>query len=158
MAQVERLVRVKAYKPPSNVESEIKILCKETFGKDFNEKTYQGLSFSNPLRKFQVLSRCVGIFKHNIPNTTLNEIKTVKDLIDYYMIEQKDTSTLEDLKNSEHLPKNLHINLEYTRFEPEKDKFFNGRDAYQNRDTKVTSLWYSKKYKEVKKEKKLFEK
>ena len=77
-------------------------------------------------------------------------------MIDFYSREQKDTSTLEDLKNQQDLPKNLHIELEYKRFEPEKDTFFGGKDAYNNRDTIVSSLWYGKKYKSVYKKKELF--
>jgi hypothetical protein len=54
------------------------------------------------------------------------------------------------------LPLNIHINLEYNRFDPATDKFFGGMDAYPMRDTIVTSLWYSKKYKSVIKKKEYF--
>lgn len=74
------------------------------------------------------------------------------------MIEQKDTSSLEDLAQAEDLPPNLSINLEYNRFEPEKDTFFGGKDAFPNRDTLTPSLWYSKKYKPVIKKKEMFNK
>jgi large subunit ribosomal protein L50 len=88
-------------------------------------------------------------FNHNISNTALNEIKNVSDVVTFFLTEQKDTSTLEDLRNRDDLPKNLHINLEYNRFNPETDKFFDGKDAYPGRNTLVPSLWYSKKYKPV---------
>lgn len=104
------------------------------------------------------MTKCIESFKHNIPNPTLNEINTVGKLVEYYSTEVKDTSTLEDLKNNPDLPKNLHINLEYNRFNPEKDTFFGGKDAYAGRDTIATSLWYSKKYKSVYKKRSWFEK
>jgi hypothetical protein len=56
------------------------------------------------------------------------------------------------------LPPNLHINLEYNRFDPTTDTFFNGKDAYPKRDSIVTSLWYSKKYKSIIKKKDYFSK
>jgi hypothetical protein len=80
----------------------------------------------------------------------------VQNLVDYYLTEQKDTNPLEDMEQKSDLPKNLHINLEYKRFDPLTDKFFDGRDAYPNRDTVVPSLWYSKKYKPVIKKKDYF--
>lgn len=80
-------------------------------------------------------------------------------LIEFYSIQVKDTSPLEDLASlKKDLPRNVHINLEYTRFDPEKDTFFNGKDAFAERDTVVSSLWYSKKYKPVYKKKPFFTK
>ena len=71
----------------------------------------------------------------------------------------KDTSPIEDLASlQKDLPKNLHITTEYIRFDPEKDTFFNGKDAFPERDTIVPSLWYSKKYKPVKKKQPFFSK
>lgn len=93
-----------------------------------------------------------------MPNTVLNEINDVKDLIDYFSTEVKDTNILEDMQRKDDLPKNLHINLEYNRYDPEKDNFFNGRDAFASRDTIVPSLWYGKKYKSVYKKKPYFTK
>ena len=77
-------------------------------------------------------------------------------MIRYFSTELKDTNTLEELKMRADVPRNLHINLEYNRFIPETDTFFNGRDAYAARHTIVPSLWYSKKYKPVYKKKPLF--
>ena len=90
----------------------------------------------------------------------LNDISDMAALVDFYSTEVKDTSPLEDLANlqSSDLPRNVHVNLEYTRFDPDKDTFFEGRDAYPERNTMVTSLWYSKKYKTVVKKKPYFTK
>jgi large subunit ribosomal protein L50 len=152
------LVRVKAYKPPKNVESTILALCKEVLGQNFQEKNFQETPLNNPLLKFNLLTKCITAFNHNISNTALNDMKNVGDLINYYLTEQRDTSTLEDISNRPDLPKNLHINLEYNRFNPETDTFFNGRDAFAGRHTIVPSLWYSKKYKPVYKKKQVFTK
>jgi large subunit ribosomal protein L50 len=104
--------------------------------------------------------KCIEIFKHDIPNPVLNDIKDIGGLVEYYLTEVKDESPLELIANQPkaNLPQNLHINLEYTRFDPETDKFFDGKDAFANRNTIVSSLWYSKKYKSVFKKKSIFEK
>lgn len=83
----------------------------------------------------KLLTKCISKFDHNISNTALNDIKTIRDLVEYYQAQVKDTSTLEDLHKNPDLPENLHINLEYNRYDPATDDFFNGRDAYKNRDT-----------------------
>ncbi len=106
----------------------------------------------------KLLSECVHRFGHDISNTTLNDLKTVSDVINYYLTEQKDTNTLEDMQQKPDLPRNLHIATEYVRFDPKTDTFFDGKDAYAGRDTHVSSLWYSKKYKAIKKEKDIFKK
>jgi len=84
------------------------------------------------------LTECISSFDHSISNTALNEIKTVEDLIKFYLTEVKDTSPLEDLRAMPDLPPNLHINLEYNRFDPATDTFFGGKDAYPKRDTVVS--------------------
>ncbi len=86
----------------------------------------------------KLLTKCISNFGHNIPNTVLNDIKSVGDLQSYYKTEVKDTSPLEDLKSMENLPPNIHISTEYNRFDPATDTFFNGRDAYRRRDTIVS--------------------
>lgn len=136
----------------------IKGFCQESFGKDFDEKSYQNCSLSDSNLKFNLLTKCIAAFGHNIPNTSLNDIKNVQDLINYYLTQVKDTSPLEDIYHQQDLPKNIHINLEYNRFDPETDKFFNGKDAFPERKTVVTSLWYSKKYKAINKKKPYFAK
>jgi hypothetical protein len=53
--RVARLVRVKAYRPPSNVEEQIKQLSKQVFGKDYSEEKHQEIPLSNPMHKFDVI-------------------------------------------------------------------------------------------------------
>jgi len=84
------------------------------------------------------LTGCISSFGHTISNTALNEIKTVEDLIRFYLTEVKDSSPLEDLKSHPDLPPNVHVNLEYKRFDPVTDNFFGAKDAYPKRDTIVS--------------------
>jgi large subunit ribosomal protein L50 len=108
--------------------------------------------------KNKLLTKCIEAFKHDVPNPALNDMRTIGDVVHFFLQEQKDTSTLEDMHGRHDLPKNVHINLEYNRFDPEKDTFFKGSDAFPERSTHVPSLWYSKKYKPVIKRKEMFEK
>ena len=103
-----------------------------------------------------MLTKCIAKFDHDIPNTKLNELNTIADLVEYFSTEQRDTSSFEDLYRQPDLPKNMHINTEYKRFDPATDTFFGGRDAYPDHDSIVSSLWYSKKYKSVIKKKDYF--
>lgn len=156
---VSRLVRKKAYKPElreDDIENEIKKICIDIY--EFkNERDYNPfeLEFNDSLKKFKILTKCINLFKHDILNTKLNDIKRPIDLIEYYKQEQKDTNPLEDLIRQDNLPLNLNINLEYNRFNSKQDTFFNGLDAYPNRSTYTASLWYSKKYKPINKKKDL---
>ena len=75
-------------------------------------------------------------------------MKTMDDVLAFFQTEVKETSALEDLSKLD-LPKNLHIEMNYNRFDPETDTFFGGVTAFPGNDTKVTSLKYRKMYKSV---------
>ena len=49
-----RLVKVKAYKPPPNVEEQIKNLCEKTLGQKFQEKNFKQFKLTDSLSKFKV--------------------------------------------------------------------------------------------------------
>ena len=95
-------------------------------------------------------------FNHNVKNSDLNDIKNVADVVKHFLTPVSNLNPLEAMKQQDDLPKNLHINLEYNRFDPNTDTIFNGRDAFPKRNTLVTSLWYSKKYKANIKKKEFF--
>lgn len=48
------------------------------------------------------------------------------------------------------LPKNLSIQLEAHRFDPETDTMFGGRTAFPGSDTVVIGIQYKRKYKDIK--------
>ena len=96
----------------------------------------------------QVLSKLIKEFDHDIPNTRLNDMKTVDDAVKYFQTEVRETSAYEDLEGLD-LPKNLSIMKEYHRFDPATDTFFQGRTAFPGRDTFVTSIKFQRKYKNI---------
>lgn len=73
-------------------------------------------------------------------------MRTVDDVIKYFETEVKDPSLLVDLSKLD-LPKNLHINMEYIRFNRETDQIYNGVTAFPGSKTIVSSLKYRRKYK-----------
>lgn len=71
---------------------------------------------------------------------------TVSDVVDYFTTEVRDTCAYEDMSKLD-LPKNLHINRDYIRFNPETADIFEGKTAFPDRKTVVKSLKYKRKYK-----------
>jgi len=83
---------------------------------------------------------------HDVPNMSLHEMNTVSDVVKYFQTAVKDTSVFEDLSKLD-LPKNLHMNMEYIRFNRDTDQIHDGVTAFPGSETKVTSLKYRRKYK-----------
>lgn len=94
----------------------------------------------------QILTRCIKEFGHEVPNPELSEINTNVDLIKFYSTPVRDTNSYEDLAQLD-LPRNLHIQLNYLRFDPDNDPMFGGVNAFPGRPTIVTGLRAKKKYK-----------
>lgn len=88
-------------------------------------------------------------FRHNVENAALSEMHTVSDAVRYFETEVRSTTTYEDLSKLD-LPKNLNIQLEGIRFDPENDAMFGGKTAFPGSDTIVTSIKYRRKYNDIK--------
>lgn len=98
----------------------------------------------------------MSVFNHDVPNSIMDEQKTVDDVLDFFKTEVKDTYALQDLTKLD-LPKNLHVRLDYIRFDPETDTFFDGKTAFPKVDTVVSSIKYKKMYKGHRAKKEWFE-
>lgn len=96
---------------------------------------------------FQVLSRCMEEFNYQIPNRELAQLTTLSDVVQYYCVERKPKSAEERLQETEKLPENLHLMLEPVRFTADTKDYFQGKTAFPDRDTVITSLKYQKIYK-----------
>ncbi|CAF1033987.1 unnamed protein product [Rotaria sordida] len=53
---------------------------------------------NNPLNKYDLLTCCMKECFHTISNITLNDIKTLEDVYQYFSTPVKDTNVLEDLQ------------------------------------------------------------
>ena len=147
---VTRLVTCRPYTPPSDIEQKIYRIANETidnFKPEIRSNgNWQSIYLTNPLNKYNLLTRCMKECSHTISNMTLNDIKTLEDVYEYFSTSVKDTNVLENLQQSSELPQNVHIQLDAVRFTPETSSFFNDLDAFPKRSTKVIDLWYKKKY------------
>jgi hypothetical protein len=145
-----RLVTCHPYTPPSDIEQIIYRLANETIDNFKQETRSEGnwkfVSLSNSLNKYNLLTRCMKECSHTISNMSLNDIKTLEDVYQYFSTPVKDTNVLEEIQQSDELPKNVHIQLDAVRFTPETSSFFNELDAFPQRSTKVIDLRYKKKY------------
>ena len=94
---------------------------------------------------FQTLTRLEQEFDHVVPNTKLTSISNVSDVVSFFLTPVADGTPLEDLSRL-NLPKNLHIQMEPLRFNPETDTFFDGKTAFPGRPNIVSSLKYSRVY------------
>lgn len=147
---VTRLVTCRPYTPSSNIEQIIYRIANETID-NFKQNTrsdgdWKSIYLTNPLNKYNLLTRCMKECSHTISNMTLNDIKTLEDVYQYFSTPVQDTNVLETIQQSPDLPQNVHIQLDAVRFTPETSSFFNDQDAFPKRSTKVIDLWYKKKY------------
>ena len=79
----------------------------------------------------------------------MSAMKTLEDALSFFQTEVQETAAIEDMSKLD-LPRNLHMQLEYQRFDPQTDTMFGGRTAYPGRDTYVTSIKYKRKYESIK--------
>ena len=147
---VTRLVTCRPYTPPTNIEQTISRIANDIL-ENFQQTTrsednWQSISLDNPLNKYNLLTRCMKECSHTMSNMSLNDIKTLEDVYQYFSTPVKDTNVLEEIQQSPELPQNVHIQLDAVRFTPETSSFFNGLDAFPQRSTKVIDLQYKKKY------------
>ncbi|XP_055862489.1 39S ribosomal protein L50, mitochondrial-like [Biomphalaria glabrata] len=133
---------VRGYNPPADVEAKILSIAATIIGFQV-DMSYQ---LNDRLIKFKLLTKLMEEFDHIIPNTELCDLNTLANVVSYFDTPVRDTTSFDDLARQK-LPKNLHIQLEPLRFDPETDTFFDGKTAFPNRPTIVSSLKYSKKYK-----------
>ncbi|XP_064650470.1 uncharacterized protein LOC135501981 isoform X2 [Lineus longissimus] len=144
----------RSYVPPSDLKDRMAAITAEICGKELN---WAEASIEQPILKFKVLSRFIQDFKHNIPSSQMSSMKTVGDALDYFRTEVHDSTAVQDLAKLPQLPKNLHIQQNPHRFDPETDTFFGGVTAFPKRDTIVTGLKTKKLYKGVKAKKQWYD-
>lgn len=128
------------YEPPTNYEQIVK-----TIGTShkLNEPTD---GFKSLEQKFNVLSTCAKQLNHSVPNYQLHEMETLGDVLTFYGTPVITTLPLDAIQQNPDLPKNLHIQNEYIRFNSETDTRFGGQTAFPKSSTIVTGLKYRNKY------------
>ncbi|GFR71266.1 39S ribosomal protein L50, mitochondrial [Elysia marginata] len=133
---------VRGYSPPPDVEEKVINTVSDVMAQQVDLST----KLDDRLLKFKVLTRLMEELDHTVPNTELSMMDTVGDVLTFFSSPVVDRSAYEDLSKL-NLPRNLHIQMEPVRFDPETDTFFDGQTAFPGRPTVVTSLKYRRKYK-----------
>ncbi|XP_033230879.1 39S ribosomal protein L50, mitochondrial isoform X2 [Belonocnema kinseyi] len=130
----------KPYEPMKDVSERLDYLCQESRISTTNETRLE-----NPIIRCNLLIRCQEELKQSISNSMLCTIKTIGNLRQFYHTPVNSTMPLDSMRLMD-LPKNLHIQYEYHRFQPGTDTMFNGKTAFPKSSTIVTGLKYKKKY------------
>merc|ERR1711879_537467 len=85
------------------------------------------LKLDDRVLKFNILTALMEEFDHSIPNTELNVMNTLSDAVAFFSIPVSHKSPYDDMAENVNKPKNLHIQLDPLRFDPETDTFFDGQ-------------------------------
>ncbi|KAI0985468.1 hypothetical protein GJ496_011906 [Pomphorhynchus laevis] len=138
---VKSLSKVKEYKPPANCTEQVFNIAGALGIKSFQTKLDTSL-------KHKLLNICISSDMHkDIPNPVLNDLQTVYQIAEYFSSEIDSRSISEKVADSVTDLNNVHFEVEYSRFKDIQSKWYDGNDAFPDRDTLVTSLWYGRKYK-----------
>ncbi|KAK6191521.1 hypothetical protein SNE40_003186 [Patella caerulea] len=128
---------VKGYKPPENLKVKVKEIVQEICGEV--PEDLASLRLNDRKIKFKILTKLMTELDHSVSNRELSSMNSLKDVLNYFETEVRDTSVYEDLAKL-NLPKNIHIALNSVKFDAEKDTFFKGVSAFPNNETIITSL------------------
>lgn len=138
----------KPYDPPSDVQERILTIFKLVNSVDKIEESVLDLSLDNNHKlKFNLMTKCIEEFKHHIPNSYLNDIVTIQDLIDYFSTPVRGINPYDALlRKEDNLPPNLALISDPMRYDKDTDEFFKGYNALPGLIGKVPGLRASKKY------------
>ncbi|KAJ2953028.1 hypothetical protein O0L34_g7416 [Tuta absoluta] len=131
----------KPWNPPADIEETVLKICSSSGLKSDSD-------FDSLDTKFKVLKACYEETGHSVPNSLLHTIESVEDLQDFYCTPVDTTTPFDALKKMD-LPKNLHVQKDYLRYNPETDALFPGKTPFPKSSTLVTGLKSRKKYESV---------
>lgn len=136
------------YHPPANLADTIASLSQQ-FLPSFSSSS----AFPDAASKFAFLDACVEAFGKRIPNSFLDDLKTVDDALAFFSTPTLARDrVLERLRDDVTTPPNVHVTPEYLTYEKEME-LHEGRDVYPHQDIIVSSLREKGKYKSVRKPK-----
>lgn len=148
----------KAYNPPDGVQARIFALYRESLldskespeseMTNSSEDDLLAIDLNQSLRlKFNLISKCVEAFQHDLPTSWLNDVGTINDLVGYFSTPVRGVNPYSALVgNQSALPANLSLQPEPIRFDKETDEFFQGYNALPGLVCKIPGLRARKKY------------
>jgi hypothetical protein len=144
---------LKQYDPPKDVE----FLVKNAYESASGEKSpvdLLAIPLTDHLFKFKFLSLCASRLNHEVTNSDLHSLKTVGDVVNYYMTPVRGINSYDKLaRDQDNLPSNLFVLPEPKIFDPnDTTAFHKGIDAFPGMFKRVNGLRAAKKFPSVKKE------
>lgn len=145
----------KAYDPPDGVQERILALYRESLLESPDSGTANSsdddilaIDLNQSIKlKFNLISKCVEAFQHDLPNSWLNDVGTMSDLVGYFSTQVRGVNPYSALvSHQESLPVNLSLLPEPVRFDIETDEFFQGYNAYPGIVSKIPGLRARKKF------------
>lgn len=149
----------KPYDPPDGVQDKVLGFLRESLVESGDQsavcdkvKTDEdilaiNINASLPL-KFSLLTKCIEEFGHDLPNSYLNDIDTVGDVVNYFMTPVRGMNSYAMMvrKQDNSLPENLHLISEPIRFDKQTDEYFQGYGALPGVVSRYPGLRGGKKY------------
>jgi len=140
------------YHPPEDLVTRIEELSRQILSTDPSSGASHRLSSDERL-KFEFLSACVDSLGKRIPNSFIDDLDTVDDVVDFFSRPQiARERILERMRDDDATPNNVHVIPDYMTFDKEME-LHEGRDVYPQQDIIVSSLRDKGKYKSVRKPK-----
>lgn len=141
------------YEPPEDVEERLlsiatSILVGEGAQQSVNRDEILDIDLNKSKNlKFDFVSRCIDEFNRHMPSPFLNEMSTIRDVLEYFATPVRGLNPYSSLLRQESsLPVNLSLISEPIRFDKESDTFFGGHNALPGIISKVPGLRAAKKY------------
>lgn len=146
-----------SYTPPANVQESILNLLKGSLVEAQEGGSLDSLETDEKILdlnldqarelKFNLICKCIEEFRHDMPSSFLNDIGTVRDVVDYFSTPVRGVNPYTALlRKEDSLPANLSLIAEPIRYDVEKDELFGGKSAYPGLVNKIPGIRGSKKY------------
>lgn len=145
----------KPYDPPDNVQERILSILKSCQISQNNDNRLAesdqdilNISLNESKEfKFNLITRCIEEFQHDMPSSYLNEMGCINDVVKYFSTPVRGVNPYTALvDNRDCLPPNLFLLPEPKRYDGENDDFFQGYNALPGIISTVPGLRASKKY------------
>ncbi|KAM5299230.1 large ribosomal subunit protein mL50 [Ctenodactylus gundi] len=104
-------LRSRTYVPPEDLPSRVQSRIRELSGSSL-PSNWQDISLEDCHMKFSLLAHIANDLGHAVPNSRLHQMRTVRDVLDFYNIPVQDRSKFDEL-NASGLPPNLKISWSY---------------------------------------------
>lgn len=138
----------RSYEPPEGVQELILSLYRESTLNDPSQTTVSSneeiLNINlnqNTKFKFNLISKCIEAFQHDLPTSWLNDVESINDLVNYFSTPVRGVNPYTAMVRQQNaLPENLYLIPEPVRYDRENDIMFKGHTALPGIVNKIPGL------------------